>query len=118
MPVSFLEASAEVIRLHQHSVDTVVTTWSDAFYGKDSGARSRGRARRSGACSTISNAVSGCGRGRLTLHVGAIHPPLDLPLHEGANESAERKLGKVQKVLRVQKRQGGEKQCQKYCCER
>jgi ubiquinone/menaquinone biosynthesis C-methylase UbiE len=28
MPVSFLEASAEVIPLHQHSVDTVVTTWT------------------------------------------------------------------------------------------
>jgi SAM-dependent methyltransferase len=28
MPVSFLEASAEVIPLHEHSVDTIVTTWT------------------------------------------------------------------------------------------
>jgi ubiquinone/menaquinone biosynthesis C-methylase UbiE len=28
MPVSFLEASAEAIPLHEHSVDTIVTTWT------------------------------------------------------------------------------------------
>jgi SAM-dependent methyltransferase len=28
MPVTFLEASAEAIPLEQHSVDTVVTTWT------------------------------------------------------------------------------------------
>jgi ubiquinone/menaquinone biosynthesis C-methylase UbiE len=28
MPVNFLEASAEAIPLHEHSVDTIVTTWT------------------------------------------------------------------------------------------